>query len=598
MSRINTKYGQGNQLEQYLLSLDNNDSNVNKVVENGTLDPISNTSARFLSIVNEISNIIINLMIDVFINTIYKQCPSLQYQHQHHHHHHSRDHDYLNKYNIIVIMIIIILLVVTVLILANLSKLLLLITFIMLMISILPTIIGYYCSLIISNLIRFLQKVDYMSNELLTILKKFQLIRMGKTLTHPLPCIYQESIIETKELSFKNLRNSMFILMTNTMKDIITLTNDIINSDNKCLLDNYDNNSFITSKQLRQLRKELLSSISFAINNTMIIITTNTSGSTYEKLNRLVVFIYYIRYLNIFLNRHYDGLNEIYKLYFLKPKDLEKCNDHQSNIEANSDKIRSHLNAVRMKSETLMYRCLVSENDLFNNYIQNISNNNNDIKEKLELLLTMLDDVQVNDIPKLKEEIKNFLNSLDFNNNDSTSNKLNDDVTKNDRIDVIYNNTEDIHDTNQSGINEKVIIESNDIYNDQDNKPIIDNDNSNKIIEIYVATIPRNASSKNKDIINESDNVSKYNPLLMNELHDALQLISFTERINQFDDEHNQDQGDNNIDEYNNNNDNFNDIKWQLPTQLKPEVTLDLLGALSNFRINNEQVIIDENDDI
>jgi hypothetical protein len=80
----------------------------------------------------------------------------------------------------------------------------------------------------------------------------------------------------------------------------------------------------------------------------------------------------------------------------------------------------------------------------------------------------------------------------------------------------------------------------------------------------------------------------------MNELNNALQLISFTERINKFDDENNQNDDNNDENEYDNdendNNDNNNDSytnERELPLQLNAFVTFDLQRHLSEMNTCN-----------
>ena len=152
--------------------------------------------------------------------------------------------------------------------------------------------------------------IDNKTNKLIVILKKLLLINMGKSLTQPLPFIYQEEFIESKNLSFKELRNKMYTLMTNTIIHLININNDIdsyINckQQHQSITRVYSDNTIVTSKLLRLLRDEMLLSISSTITKIISIIDIKSSNSLYyDVIHRLLAFAYYIHQMDILIERY------------------------------------------------------------------------------------------------------------------------------------------------------------------------------------------------------------------------------------------------------------------------------------------------------
>ena len=272
-----------------------------------------------------------------------------------------------------------------------------------------------------------------------------------------------------------------------------------------------------------------------------------------------------------------------------------------SNINTN---IKSQLVAVRLKAETIMYNAFAVEHNLALNSLHSITHKSIETKQKLETLLTIIDDLQLSDIPKLREDIKQFLVSINDTSCDNSHN-IDKKKKKNDNSDQVYvandisiNN--DMNGFSYNNNNNNEIIESIDNNNNDIKHDTVDNENN--IVDVYVATIPRHHDGRKNDTIDNDNNINtnNYNNIiLMNELNNALQLISFTERINKFDDDNNQNydnndknDNDNDNDNDNNNNDSYtnentNDIKRELPLQLNTFVTFDLQRRLSEMNKSN-----------
>lgn len=234
-----------------------------------------------------------------------------------------------------------------------------------------------------------------------------------------------------------------------------------------------------------------------------------------------------------------------------------------------------------------MYNAFAVEHNLVLNSLHDITHKSIETKQKLESLLTIIDDLQFSDIPKLREDIKQFLVSINDISCDGSHN-INKKKKKNDNSDQIFvandisiNN--DMNGFSYNKNNNEIIetIETKDNNNNDIKHDTVSNDNN--IVDVYVATIPRHHDARKNDTIDNDSNINtnNYNIILMNELNNALQLISFTERINKFDDENNQND-DNNDENDNNNNDSYTNEK-ELPLQLHACVAFDLQRRLSEM---------------
>ena len=310
MSKSTTTYGSGCQLEQYLqylCSLNNNNNDNNNDNDNNPNNDKDNNVRKEVNY----SKLFITMIIDIIMNSIYK-LPTLQccqqYNQQYYH-----IYDDTEKYNYVLIKFIIIpiiLIVVTSLVIIVKSKLLVLILILLISLISIPYIISYYCTNIITKLMNAYNAIDTKTNELIVILKKLLLINMGKALTQPLPFIYQEEVIESKNLSFKELRNKMYTLMTNTIIHLININNDIdsyINckQQHQSITRVYSDNTIVTSKLLRFLRDEMLLSISSTITKVINIIDIKSSNILYyDVIQRLFTFVYYIHQMDILIERY------------------------------------------------------------------------------------------------------------------------------------------------------------------------------------------------------------------------------------------------------------------------------------------------------
>ena len=307
-----TTYGSGCQLEQYLCSLDNdnnNNSNLNNNNNNNNNKP-NNDKDNVRKEVNY-SKLFMTMIIDIIMSSIYK-LPTLQYDQQYNQQYY-HIYDDSEKYNYVLIKFIvipIILIVVTSWVIIIKSKLLVLILILLISLISIPYIISYYCTNIIIKLMYAYDVIDSKTNKLIVILKKLLLINMGKALTQPLPFIYQEEAIESKNLSFKELRNKMYTLMTNTIIHLIDMNNDIdsyINckQQHQSITRVYSDNTIVTSKLLRLLRDEMLLSISSTITKIINIIDIKSCNSLYnDVIHRLFAFVYYIHQMDILIERY------------------------------------------------------------------------------------------------------------------------------------------------------------------------------------------------------------------------------------------------------------------------------------------------------
>jgi len=335
MSKSST-YGSGCQLEQYLRSIDNNNdtndttnNNLNDNLNDNLKNNNPNNNVRKVNY----SKLLITMIIDIIMNSIYK-LPALQCHQQYNQQYKQQCHqqyyhiyDDSEKYNYVLIKFIIIpivLIVVTSLVIIIKSKLLILILILLISLVSIPYILSYYCINIITKVINAYDGIDNKTNELIVILKKFLLINMGKALTQPLPFIYQEEVIESKNLSFKELRNKMYTLMTNTIIHLININNDIdsyINckQQHRSITRVYSDNTIVTSKLLRQLRDEMLLSISSTITKVINIIDIKGINSlNYDVIHRLFAFVYYIHQMDILIERYvYNSLLTSLIFYYL-----------------------------------------------------------------------------------------------------------------------------------------------------------------------------------------------------------------------------------------------------------------------------------------
>jgi hypothetical protein len=232
-----------------------------------------------------------------------------------------------------------------------------------------------------------------------------------------------------------------------------------------------------------------------------------------------------------------------------------------------------------------MYNAFAVEHHLALNSLHNITHKSIETKQKLESLLTIIDDLQLSDIPKLREDIKQFLVSINDISCDGSHNINN--KKKNDNSDQIYVANDISINSDMNGLsynknNNNEIIETIDNNNNDIKHDTVSNDNN--VVDVYVATIPRHHDGRKNDTIDNDTSIStnNYNIILMNELNNALQLISFTERINKFDDENNQNDDDNNDKNDDNNNDPYTNEK-ELPLQLHGCVIFDLQRRLSEM---------------
>ena len=317
MSKKGSYYGSGCQLEQYLYSLDNNINNNNNdnnndnnyhQNNNNTNNNNNNTNNNNDKKAINYSKLLITIIIDIIMTSIYKlpalQCRQ-QYNKQYYH-----IYDDAEKYSYILIKFIILpilLFVVTSFVIITHSKLLILILLLLISFILLSYMISYYCTNIVAKVINAYDSIDKKTNEILLILKKLLLINMGKPLTQPLPFIYQEEIFESKNLSFKELRNKLYTLMTNTIISIININNDIdcyINCKQQQRQQQSDS-TIVTSKLLRQLKDEMILSISSTITKIIDIIDIKSSDSLYyDVIYRLFLFVYYIHQMDKLIERY------------------------------------------------------------------------------------------------------------------------------------------------------------------------------------------------------------------------------------------------------------------------------------------------------
>jgi len=178
-------FGSGCKLDHYLRSLHDTTTPTTTIISN---------DKRSLNVYSDDNNYIISILYDIVISLIYKNCPSLQYHHRHHHHHHHHHHhrygdDQKQRYVLMNAMIIMILLIVLILLVLTLSRMVLLLFLVLLLLVSMPYIIGYYCIHIITKVTAAYDRVDFLSSELLIVLKRLQLVSMGRALTNPLPSI-------------------------------------------------------------------------------------------------------------------------------------------------------------------------------------------------------------------------------------------------------------------------------------------------------------------------------------------------------------------------------------------------------------------------
>ena len=243
-----------------------------------------------------------------------------------------------------------------------------------------------------------------------------------------------------------------------------------------------------------------------------------------------------------------------------------------------------------------MYKAFTVEHNLALNSLHNITHNNSETKQKIESLLTIIDSLQLADVPKLRENVKQLLVSMSDRNCDDSHNISNEDENGNNRNQIyVADDTSSNNDTNGLGYSNinKEIIETIDNNNSDIKYDSVSNESN--IVDVYIATIPRHHDGRNNDTTLNDTNISTCNNniILMNELSSALQLISFTERINKFDDDddnnNNDNSYDNNVNDYDTNeiNLNMNGIKRELPLQLNANVTLDLQRRLLELNQTN-----------
>jgi len=251
-----------------------------------------------------------------------------------------------------------------------------------------------------------------------------------------------------------------------------------------------------------------------------------------------------------------------------------------------------------------MYSAYVLEHDLICNYLQGSSTSSStDSRRKLVALVAVIDDLQFSDIPKLRDDIKCYLKSINTNNTTDIDD-FNDTKTGHDQVYTAIDSNIVNNNTPRNNEN-RLVIETNDNYTDNNNG----NDNnsnssstttSNNIVDVYVATIPNHSNSNTITDSNQDSTsaTSTYSTVLMNELFDALQLISYTERVNKFDEDNTDDNTNYNTNDNTNNNtdDNTNDTNRVLPLQLNANVALDLHHHLSMLLKPNNDYI--EDDDI
>jgi len=292
-------FGSGCQLDHYLRSLDDTSTPTTTIISN---------DKSCVNVHSDDNNYIISILYDIIISLIYKNCPSLQYHHHHHHHYHHRyGDDQKQRYVLMNAMIIMILLIVLIILVLTLSRMVLLLFLVLLLLVSMPYIIGYYCIHIITKVTAAYDRVDFLSSELLLVLKRLQLVSMGRALTNPLPSIYQEVAVEAKNLSFKEVRDRMYILMTNTMVDAISINNDINGSKSDTTTKYlYSSSTIVTSALLRQVKSELLSMISSTISSVISIISSIDSDhiGTGSILNRFCIFVYHLHHLMQLIERY------------------------------------------------------------------------------------------------------------------------------------------------------------------------------------------------------------------------------------------------------------------------------------------------------
>ena len=259
-----------------------------------------------------------------------------------------------------------------------------------------------------------------------------------------------------------------------------------------------------------------------------------------------------------------------------------------------------------MKAETLVYKTLLIEQELLSSYI---NNSNEYDKDVLDSYLWYVERLQFADITHLRDTFKCFCKAVDMNSNagmipsnidndqsfivesdhSNSDNNTNRDDTRNHNAEVDFNSFNENNDDNN-------------LSNKSDDHDISSNIISN-IVDVYVGTISNYSRDNNNNNNNNNNNHNnnnhigikdKYNEMLMNELHSALQLISYTERMNI---------NANKNDDYNNssnyygsdNEDINNNDHAALPLQLRFDVNLDLKQSLSKqLAANTNTYLCDE----
>jgi hypothetical protein len=207
------------------------------------------------------------------------------------------NHNNLTKYILLIVLIILSILFII------LSKILFIISIILFIIILIPYIIGYYYSILINDILNNYDIIDNISNELLIVLKKIQLINLGRSITSILPNLFNEKDIKTK-LSIKEMKKRIFITMSNTIINLININNDINIQNNEIIkYDNINNNDddVILIKELLKMREDILKITSSNINNIIMVIINNSSK---RNVNGFFLFLYYYHSLKQVIDRY------------------------------------------------------------------------------------------------------------------------------------------------------------------------------------------------------------------------------------------------------------------------------------------------------